>query len=712
MHMRILSKKWLLILALSIFLQPMWAQAQSTLKADEDAQPMACIDCGDPDEDDAAFVDQSAPASLQTGQTATVTIRMQNTGNTTWRPTSGYNLVPFSPQIGTTWGVSQIASGTIYANQTATFSFSITAPSTAGTYNFQWQMSHAGTWFGVPTVNVAIQVITPGNPPPEVPPSANFSRTETIIYWDNTAKWVLNQTASVTCTASVPSSTACDNNPANGSDVASSTTFDSAYALPLTQSSFGKLQQTLTYDTVSMVSSGQLGTLKTIKDGNNNVTTVADWNRGIPQSIAHADGATASAVVNDSGWIRSATDENGYTTNYTYDAMGRLASIVYPTGDTTAWNTTTQVFEPVASAEVGIAAGHWRQTISTGNARKITYFDALWQPLVTREYDTANEAGTKRYQRFTYDGEGRTTFASYPGTADSLTTGTWTEYDALGRMTSVSQDSELGTLTTLSQYLSGFRTLVTDPRGTQTATAYMAYDQPVTDWAVAIAHPEGAYTEITRDPFGKPTAITRRDSGSTLGVTRSYTYNANQELCRTVEPETGAALMGYDAAGNLKWSAAGLPNGQACEANGTSSAVAARRAGRTYDAHNRVKSLTFPDGVGNQNWTYAPDGLPTQLLTYNTTGGTTVANNYAYNKRRLLISETLITPTVNWPFSYIYNTNGHLSADNWHGLNIDYAPNALGQPTKAGVFANGVSYYPNGAIKQFTYGNGIVHTMT
>ena len=41
MHMRILSKKWLLILALSIFLQPMWAQAQSTLKADEDAQPMA-----------------------------------------------------------------------------------------------------------------------------------------------------------------------------------------------------------------------------------------------------------------------------------------------------------------------------------------------------------------------------------------------------------------------------------------------------------------------------------------------------------------------------------------------------------------------------------------------------------------------------------------------------------------------------------------------
>ncbi len=40
---------------------------------------------------------------------------------------------------------------------------------------------------------------------------------------------------------------------------------------------------------------------------------------------------------------------------------------------------------------------------------------------------------------------------------------------------------------------------------------------------------------------------------------------------------------------------------------------------------------------------------------------------------------------------------------------IDYAPNALGQPTRAGTFATGMAYYPNGAIKEFTYGNGIRH---
>ena len=42
-------------------------------------------------------------------------------------------------------------------------------------------------------------------------------------------------------------------------------------------------------------------------------------------------------------------------------------------------------------------------------------------------------------------------------------------------------------------------------------------------------------------------------------MTRSYSYNAHEELCRSVEPETGATLMGYDGAGNLAWSAAGLP---------------------------------------------------------------------------------------------------------------------------------------------------------
>ncbi|KAF1715330.1 wall associated protein [Pseudoxanthomonas sangjuensis] len=485
---------------------------------------------------------------------------------------------------------------------------------------------------------------------------------------------------------------------------------------------FGKLQQTLTYDVSSSVASGQRGTLKTVKDGNNNVTTYTNWKRGIPQTAAFADGKTKSVTVDGNGWIVSITDENGagYTTNYGYDAMGRLASTAYPTGDTTAWNTTTQVFEKVASSEYGIAAGHWRQTISTGNGKKISYFDALWRPLVVREYDAANVAGTQRFQRFTYDHEGRVTFAAYPGTTDALSTGTWTEYDALGRVTSVSQDSEQGLLISTTAYLAGLKIRATAPNGSQTTTTFKAYGQPTTDWPVLVAHPEGAYTHITRDAFGKPTRIRRSNSssptGGTVAINRDYAYNANQELCRAVEPETGATLMGYDGAGNLKWSAAGLGSTQACETAGTSTNVAPRRVDRTYDARNRLKTLVFPDGKGNQTWTYTADGLPKTIATYNGANNTQQVNNtYNYNKRRLLTSEVVAQPNwYTWTATYSYNANGHLSSQSYPGggLSVSYAPNALGQPTQVGTYASGVSYYPNGAIKQFTYGNGIVHTMT
>ena len=546
----------------------------------------------------------------------------------------------------------------------------------------------------------------------------SYTRIETIEYHDNTASWVLGQTAKVTCVA--PAACIAASSPTG---IVISETFYDALARPVAAKSYGRLTQTLTYNAD--------GTVATVKDGNNNVTTLSSWKRGIPQSIQFPgtpeapSGTTQSAFVNDHGWIEWVEDENGFRTNYTHDAMGRLASIVYPTGDSTTWNTTTQVFQPVSSAEYGIPAGHWRQTISTGNARKVVYFDALWRPLVTREYDAANEAGTQRFQRFAYDHEGRTTFASYPATVHNPTTGTWTEYDALGRPTSVSQDSELtpSLLTTTTEYLTGFQTRVTNPNLHQTTTDYLAWDQPTTDFPVQVTHPAGAHTHITRDVFGKPTVLRRSDSASPTGgmvaVDRAYTYNVHQELCRSVEPETGATLMGYDGAGNLKWSAAGLPSGQACEAHGTTPTVAARRVDRTYDGRNWLRTLGFPDGRGNQAWAYTLDGLPASITTYNATGsGEPVVNAYSYNKRRMLVGESVTQPGwYSWGVGYGYDANGHLAVQTYPtGLAIGYAPNALGQATEArdqyGVaYAGNASYHPNGALKQFTYGNGIVHTM-
>lgn len=522
---------------------------------------------------------------------------------------------------------------------------------------------------------------------PQMVLAQSNSRTEVLTYYDDTSKWVLGQIAKSVVNGITVSEISYNSN-----------------AQPVTKKTFGKLQQTLTYNAD--------GTIATVQDGNNNVTALSSWKRGIPQNIRYADGTTVSAVVNDNGWVTSITDENGYVTSYGYDSMGRLASTTYPSGDSVGWNVTTSTFQAVQAAEYGIPAGHWRQTIATGNARKINYFDALWRPLLTREYDAGNEAGTQRFQRFSYDHEGRTTFASYPGSSDALNAGTQTQYDALGRATSVSQDSELGKLTTTTEYLAGNQTRVTDPRGNRTLTGYQAFDQPAYDKPVWIQHPEGAYTDIARDVFGKPLTITRRNSGSTITSMRRYVYRPDyQTLCKTIEPETGATVMDYDGAGNLSWSAAGLNLPSATDCNLADAASSNRRVSRSYDARNRLKNLTFSDSNGNQSWMYWPDGLVKQVTTIN--NGVAAYNSYTYNKRRLLIGESQgQADGETWALGYGYDANGSLAVHRYpSGQTIDYSPNALGQPTRAGSYATGVSYYPNGAIRQFTYGNGIVHTL-
>jgi hypothetical protein len=55
----------------------------------------------------------------------------------------------------------------IAPGQQKTFSWTVTAPSTAGTYNFQWRMVQEFVqWFGAATPNVAVTVTSGGNPPP------------------------------------------------------------------------------------------------------------------------------------------------------------------------------------------------------------------------------------------------------------------------------------------------------------------------------------------------------------------------------------------------------------------------------------------------------------------------------------------------------------------------------------------------------------------
>jgi RHS repeat-associated protein len=540
-----------------------------------------------------------------------------------------------------------------------------------------------------------------------------YSKTETIEYHDDNVWWVLGQVKRTTT---------------NG--VETSRTTYGWKGMPSDFYGFdNQLKQHVEFDTASSTASGQLGTLKSIADGRGQVTTATNWQRGVPQNIQFADGSTLRFAVDDRGWITWKEDELSSRTCFTYDGMGRLTSTTYPSEapgaganvcNTDKWTATTYTWEWIDVAEHGLPAGHWLRRVHTGNHRRNTFYDVMYRPVLVHYYDGGRVDATLQTTGTSYDAQGRPTFQSYPASSrERGSLGTWLEYDPLGRVASVSKDSELGPLITLIKYKAGFKKEVVSPGLQSTTTSYMTFDEPATDLPVLIEAPESSFTHISRDVFGKPTQIRRSNSvvpiGGTVALNRSYSYNARQELCKSVEPETGATLYGFDGEGNMAWSASGLPSATACESAGITAAVAARKVSRTYDTRNRLVSMSFPDGRGNQTWTYALTGQPTTATTYNGAGNTQpVVNAYSYNRRKLLTGESSAqTNWYIWGLGYGYDPYGNLNnVKHADGFNIVYAPNAIGQPTQVGSYASSISFFPNGALKQFTYGNGIVHTLS
>ncbi|TKR34133.1 hypothetical protein FCE95_07670 [Luteimonas gilva] len=108
----------------------------------------------------AGFVDQNVPTMMVAGQTYSVTLRMINGGSETWTAATNHNLGSANPLDNMTWGLQRVATpGSVANGQTATFNFNVTAPATAGNYNFQWRMVRDGVaWFGAYTPNTVITV--------------------------------------------------------------------------------------------------------------------------------------------------------------------------------------------------------------------------------------------------------------------------------------------------------------------------------------------------------------------------------------------------------------------------------------------------------------------------------------------------------------------------------------------------------------------------
>ncbi len=327
------------------------------------------------------------------------------------------------------------------------------------------------------------------------------SRTDITEYHHDLQHWVLGQVRRV-------------ENLETGREV-SLTEYDSVTALPYAQSSFGGVPETLAYHTVAPMK----GRLWTATDGRGLTTTLTDYVRGVPQRIEFSDNTAITAVVDPLGRIIQTTDAmnvaNQFTT-YGYDLMGRLTSVQYPQNGA-LWTPRSLLFAPaVGTPPYELPGGLWKHTITTGNAVTSTYYDQMWRPILISTEDIGDPDSRSLVVK-RYDVRGREIFTSYPvngagGFDFSLDLdGVHTEYDDLDRVTKVTTDGEpeVGLLETRTEYLSGLRTRVTNPRGKVTTTTYQAYGAPSYDSPILIQAPEGVTTMIERDNFGKPLKVTR-----------------------------------------------------------------------------------------------------------------------------------------------------------------------------------------------------------
>ncbi|MGG7607027.1 NBR1-Ig-like domain-containing protein [Massilia sp. BKSP1R2A-1] len=153
----------------------------------------------------ALYESQSVPTTMVAGQSYNVSVTMRNNGTMAWSPggTKPHSLGAQNPQDNLTWGLGRVqVPTTVGAGNSVTFNFTVRAPSTAGTYDFQWRMLQEGVeWFGGYTPNVTVRVDAPAAPAPTI--NVSPIPLDLVVGQSANVTWSTTNATSVTrsCTA-------------------------------------------------------------------------------------------------------------------------------------------------------------------------------------------------------------------------------------------------------------------------------------------------------------------------------------------------------------------------------------------------------------------------------------------------------------------------------------------------------------------------------
>ncbi|QLE55646.1 pre-peptidase C-terminal domain-containing protein [Nostoc sp. TCL26-01] len=400
--------------------------------------------------------------------------------------------------------------------------------------------------------------------------------------------------------------------------------------------------ETYSYDTQSNLTVG-------VNRRNQSLTYTYD-SRGLLLSKTYADGTTATFTYDNRGNLLSATDADSSFT-YTYDNSDRVTKVNQGGGRFVEFTYNASGLRTKMVDQTGAttnylynAAGRLAELTNTSGGRIIAYtYDGAGR--VVRE-----DNGNGTYTTYGYDAVGQTTsVVNYKADASVNSRFNYT-YDNLGRKTSL---TTLEGTTTYGYDAIGQLTSVTLPGGRKIEYLYDAAGNRI---SVKDNGVTTAYTSNNLNQYTTVNGVNRvYDQDGNLisktegGQTSTYTYDQENRLIGAVTPD-GTWSYEYDALGNR---IASVKNGQRTEYlldpvglvsivgeyNGTGSLVA------RYT--NGVGLVSRTDG-SNATTYYDVDAIGSVV---GLTGGTgSYLNRYSY----LPFGEDLTkTETVANPFEYI-----------------------------------------------------------
>jgi RHS repeat-associated protein len=447
-----------------------------------------------------------------------------------------------------------------------------------------------------------------------------------------------------------------------------------------------------------------------------------------------------------SGLITSSFDTAGVETRYSYDLLGRVTQILFPTsGEATTTVTYDSATQTTVTRNGGSGLAPWERQIYDGFGRLVREIRQLPTPAGS-PLPSPYAVRVRRYDpvgRKSFDSEwaGCSTQSGCATTSIMFGT-TYSNFDPLGRpQTIVAADGA----TTVISYADGSvpfsdtqkRVTVNNINGTcitscsggsPPATTTYRYD--VFGRLISVTEPNGIdVTSYTYDLNDKLISVTqggqlRTFAFDALGFLRSettpekgtVTFIKIGSLGNVREKAEGGGLLlsaFYEAAGRLACQMAGTPPaGATCATAGLALLVK-----NCYDGGAGCPGGTFPGGKLTQRVGYNPLSP----------GQNTVTENYTYsNAAGRLSTKTTTVSGVPLGFgtvteSWTYNLLGLLSSHTLPKLSTDSAVTATTQysngipiglsVTGGPTLVSNVGYHPHGGLASWRAGNNITTTI-